>query len=188
MNIRQSTRKRAITRSSSQVISPKKGFFWSLEREMSAQSPDEEMKSCGGKDEEVVSKGKDEDDEGERERESDGDENDSDEKALESSLGSLGDNHPFILPKIWAVNDFLPTMSDKVFNTLRDRYQIPNNILIRLPGKFEKCYSRKIADISMYDAMFAAGLRLPLMAFHRQLAHFGVVCQLNCPKRLEDIH
>ena len=123
------------------------------------------MESCGGEDE-VVSEGEEEDDEGERERESDEDENDGDEKVLESTSRSLGDDRPFILPKKWMVNDFLPTMSDKVFNTLRDRYQILDNIPIRLPGEFEKCYSGKTANIGMYDAMFAAGLRLPLTALH----------------------
>ena len=63
-------------------------------------------------------------------------------------------------------------MSDKVFNILRDRYQILDNIPIRFPGKFEKCYSGKIADVGMYDAMFATRLRLPLTALHRQLANF----------------
>ena len=63
-------------------------------------------------------------------------------------------------------------MSNKVFNTLRDHYQISNNIPIRLPGKFEKCYSGKTTDVGMYDAMFAAGLRLPLTALYRQLANF----------------
>ena len=85
------------------------------------------------------------------------------------SSGSAGDGHncPFILPAIWIVNDFKPTMMTKIFNNLRDRYQIPNNIPIPLLGKYEKCYSGKIADIGMYEAMFAVGLRLPLTALHR---------------------
>ena len=62
---------------------------------------------------EVVSEGEDEDDEEER-REIDGDENDNDEEVIKSTLGSLGDDRPFILPKEWTVNDFLPMMSDKV--------------------------------------------------------------------------
>ena len=66
----------------------------------------------------------------------------------------------------------MATMSTKVFNTLRDCYQILDHIPIRLPGKFEKCYSRRIANIGMYDAMFVAGLRLPLTALHHQLANF----------------
>ena len=63
-------------------------------------------------------------------------------------------------------------MTTKIFNNLRDRYQILDNIPIHLPGKYKKCYSRKAADVGMYDAMFAAGLRLPLMALHHQLAIF----------------
>ena len=129
------------------------------------------MESCGGEDE-LVNEDEDEDDEEERGRESDGDENDGKEEVLESTSGSPGDDCPFILPKKWTVDDFLSTMSDKVFNTLRDRYQIPNNIPIRLPGKFERWYSGKTTDVGMYDAMFAVGLRLPLMAFRHQLANF----------------
>ena len=87
------------------------------------------MESCGGEDK-VVSEGEDEDDEGEREKKSDGYENGSDEEVLESTSGSTRDDRPFILPKKWTVNDFLPTMSNKVFNTLCDCYQIPDNIPI----------------------------------------------------------
>ena len=123
------------------------------------------MKSHGGEDE-VVNEGENEDDDGERGRESDEDENIGEEEVLESTSGSPGDDRPFILPKKWIVNDFLPTMSDKVFKTLRGCYQIPNNIPIHLPGKFEKCYSGKTTDIGMYDAMFAVGLRLTVTAFH----------------------
>ena len=63
-------------------------------------------------------------------------------------------------------------MTTNIFKNLRNRYQIPDNIPICLPGKFEKCYSWKTVDVGMYDTMFMAGLRLPLMALHRQLAIF----------------
>ena len=63
-------------------------------------------------------------------------------------------------------------MSDKVFKELHTRYQIPKHIPIRLPRENERCCSRRTADIGMYDAMFAAGLRLPLTALHHQLANF----------------
>ena len=68
------------------------------------------------------------------------------------------------------MNDFFPTMTLKVFSTLRDHHQIPDNIPLRLRGKFEKCYSGKTANVGMYDAMFTAGLRLSLTELHRQLA------------------
>ena len=94
----------------------------------------------------------------------DGEQGDGDEE--------IGDNRPFILPEDWAVNKFLPRMSNKIFGELRIRYQIPDHIPIRLPEENETCYSGRTADVGMYDAMFAAGLRLPLTALHRQLADF----------------
>ena len=72
----------------------------------------------------------------------------------------------------WAVNKFLPSMSDKIFSELRVRYQIPEHILICLPHENEKCYTGKTADVGMYDAMFVAGLRLLLTALHRQLVNY----------------
>ena len=79
---------------------------------------------------------------------------------------------PFILPQIWMVNDFYPTMFLKVFNKLRDHFQILENIPIHFPRNSEKCYSGKIVDVGMYDTMFATGVRLPLMKLHRQLANY----------------
>ena len=141
------------------------------EREMLAHSPDEEMESyVGAGGEEEIDDGEDEGDE-----KDDGDKGDVDKRNLEvGSLGSLGDGHtrPFILLKMWTVNDFLPTMTANIFKNLRDRYQIPDHIPIHLLGKFKKCYSRKTENVGMYDAMFVAGLRLPLTTLHCQLVNF----------------
>ena len=82
---------------------PEEGFSWSSERETLTQSSDEEMENYG--EDEVVSEGENKDDKEER-RESDEDENDGDEEVIESTLGSPGDDHPFILPKEWMVNNF----------------------------------------------------------------------------------
>ena len=90
---------------------------------------------------------------------------------VQEALG-MGIPRPFILPKMWTVNDFKPTMTANIIKNLRDYYQIPNHIPIHMAGKFEKCYSGKTTDISIYDATFAAGLRLPLMALHHKLANF----------------
>ena len=152
-------------------MSPRK-----VEREMSAHSPNEEVESCVGEGGEVEEIGEDED-EGDEEEEDNGDEGDADERTLEAgSSGSPKDGHirPFILPKMWTVNDFLPTMTVNIFKNLRDHYQISDHILIHLPGKFEKCYLGKTADVRMYDTMFTAGLTLPLTALHCQLANFLV--------------
>ena len=63
-------------------------------------------------------------------------------------------------------------MSSRIFKELRPHYQIPDHIPIRLPRENERCYSGRTVDVGMYDAMFAAGLKLPLTALHRQQADF----------------
>ena len=141
------------------------------ERETLARSPDEDGEDYIGEEDE------EERDEGEVEgnRAMEGDKDDMDDRAPEvGSSGNLesGYTHSFILPKIWTVNNFLPTMTAKIFKDLRDRYQIPDHITICLPGKFEKCYSGKTADFGMYDAILAVGFRLPLTALHCQLVNF----------------
>ena len=105
----------------------------------------------------------------------DGEESDGDgdgEGSSEGDSAGPGDNRPFILPVEWAVNKFLLSMSDKIFSELRVRYQIQEHIPIRLPYENKKCYTGRTADVGMYDAMFAAGLRLPLTALHRQLVDY----------------
>ena len=136
------------------------GLSWSLEKELSARSLVDEEEFLD-RDEVEEREGNEDDEgeggnEGELEVEDDKYEDESEGGAfMERSLGSLGDGHtrPFILPEIWTINDFKPMMTTKIFNNLRVHYQILDNIPICLPGKYEKCYSRNIADIGMYDAM-----------------------------------
>ena len=149
-------------------------FSPSSGRETSAQSVDGEDKCYAkgfeievGNEESQVDGGDAPDGE-----ESDGDESDDGEGSSEGASAGLGDNRPFILPVEWAVNKFLPSMSDKIFSELRVRYQIPEHILICLPHENEKCYTGKTADVGMYDAMFVAGLRLLLTALYRQLVNY----------------
>ena len=63
-------------------------------------------------------------------------------------------------------------MTNNIFKNLHDRYQILENVPIRLPRQFKRCYFRKTVDVDMYDAMFAMGLRLPLTELHHQLANY----------------
>ena len=155
----------------------------SSERETSAQSLNGDVESYAEGSEEVergdeVEEGKKgresdgDDDNGDEEDDDDEDDDDGDEESYEGTLVGPGDNRPFILPEEWAVNRFLPLMSDKVFKELRTRYQIPEHIPIHLPRENERCYSGRTINVGMYDTMFAAGLRLPLTALHHQLADF----------------
>ena len=57
----------------------------------------------------------------------------------------------FILLPLWTVNDFRSIIKHKNFDTLRKKFQIPVNIPIRLPYKFEKCYYKGVDDVGVYE-------------------------------------
>ena len=72
----------------------------------------------------------------------------------------------FILLPLWTVNDFISKIKETHFKTLRDKYQIPDNIPMRLPYKTEKCYYEGLEDLGVYEQMLKAGLRFPLSTLH----------------------
>ena len=61
------------------------------------------------------------------------------EPPIQSVIG-LDGLRQFLLFLLWMVNDFYSTIKKKHFDTLREKYQIPVSIPIRLPFKYEKCY------------------------------------------------
>ena len=95
----------------------------------------------------------------------------SNESPLRTVVGP-DDLKNFVLPLIWMVNDFSSTIQRKHFNTLWDRYQIPVDVPIRLPHKFEKCYYLDAPNVGMYKQIFKAGFRLLLSALHHRLAQY----------------
>ena len=154
-----------------------KDFSSSSRRETSTQSLDGKDKCYAKESEEVeIEVGKEESwvDGGDAPdgEEGDGDESDDGEESSKGASAGPRDNCPFILPAEWAVNKFLPSMNDKIFSELHVRYQIPEHIPTCLPYENEKCYTGRTANVGMYDAMFATGLRLPLTALHRQLVDY----------------
>ena len=126
-------------------------FSLPSERGSSAQSPDGDESFAEGDEDEGRGDGNDEDG-----MDVDREDSDEDERSSEGTSEGPGDNRPFILSEDWAVNKFSPRMSDKVFRELRVRYQIPDHIPLCLPTEGERCYSGRIADVGMYDAMFVA--------------------------------
>ena len=72
----------------------------------------------------------------------------------------------------WTVNNFVSTIKENHFKTLRDNYQIPDSIPIRLPYKSEKCYYDGVEGVEEYEQMLKAGLRFPLSSLHRELLKY----------------
>ena len=78
----------------------------------------------------------------------------------------------FIILPLWTVNDFISTIKESHFNTLREKYQIPDNIPLRLPYKSEKCYYKGVKGVGIYEQMLKARLRFPLSALHHCLLQY----------------
>ena len=73
-----------------------------------------------------------------------------------------------MLPE-WTVNNFVSTIKENHFKTLRENYQIPENILILLPYTSKKCYYDGIKGVGIYEQMLKVGLRFPLSTLHHEL-------------------
>ena len=109
---------------------------------------------------------------------------DTDGLASDSNDGHVGAKPPrqsvivldglreFIMLPLWMVNDFISSIKQTHFDTLREKYQIPIHIPIRLPYKSIKCYYRGVDDVEMYKQMLKARLKFPLSALHRRLLQY----------------
>ena len=90
------------------------------------------------------------------------------EQTLRSVVGANGLREFIMLPE-WTVNNFVFTIKENHFKTLRENFQIPNNIPICLPYESEKCYYDGVEGVGIYEQMLKVGLRFPLSTFHREL-------------------
>ena len=93
---------------------------------------------------------------------------DGEEQTLRSVVGANGLREFIMLPE-WTVNNFMSTIKENHFKTLRENFQISNNIPIRLPYELEKCYYDGVEGVGVYEQMLKAGLRFPLSSIHREL-------------------
>ena len=96
---------------------------------------------------------------------------DGEKQTLKSVVGVDGLREFIMLPE-WTMNNFLSTIKENHFKTLRDNFQIPDNIPIRLPYKSEKCYYDGVEGVGVYEQMLKAGLRFPLSSLHRELLKY----------------
>ena len=82
----------------------------------------------------------------------------------------------FIMLPLWMVNNFISTIKEVHFNTLREKYQIPAHIPFCLSYKSEKCYYIGVKGVEVYEQILKVGLRFPLSALHyRLLQYLGLV-------------
>uniref|UniRef100_A0A2N9IZC4 Transposase (putative) gypsy type domain-containing protein n=1 Tax=Fagus sylvatica TaxID=28930 RepID=A0A2N9IZC4_FAGSY len=74
-------------------------------------------------------------------------------------------NKPFIAERVPS------KLIDKDVVRIRSRYQIPENIVLRLPDDGEWACSSNGEDIALYEDSLTGGLRLPFRPFEREVLH-----------------
>ena len=72
------------------------------------------------------------------------------EQPLRFVIGANGLREFIMLPE-WNVNNFVSTIKENHFKTLRKNYQILKNIPICLPYKSEKCYYDGVEGVGIYE-------------------------------------
>ena len=99
---------------------------------------------------------------------------DDSEQRIKSVVGTDGLREFVMLPE-WTVNNFMSTIKEAHFKTLRAINQLPDYIPIRLPYKSEKCYYDGVDDVRVYEQVLKAGFRFPLNSLKRELLqHLGL--------------
>uniref|UniRef100_A0A2N9F2V6 Uncharacterized protein n=1 Tax=Fagus sylvatica TaxID=28930 RepID=A0A2N9F2V6_FAGSY len=93
--------------------------------------------------------------------------------SVNDSSESSSFGRPFYPFRVWTQTSLLVAKGvsskfiDKDIKRLRTRYQIPEDIVLRLPDKGEWACSSNGEDVVLYEDNLAAGLRLPFRPFEK---------------------
>uniref|UniRef100_A0A2N9HIF2 Uncharacterized protein n=1 Tax=Fagus sylvatica TaxID=28930 RepID=A0A2N9HIF2_FAGSY len=89
-----------------------------------------------------------------------------------------------------ALSFFSKIRRDEDINRIRRSYQIPDDVVLRIPDSDERaCCPKYEGDVAFYEADFKAGLRFPVQPFVRELLDYlSFGAGANKPKRLADDH
>jgi hypothetical protein len=73
----------------------------------------------------------------------------------------------------WKAMSYFSKFNEDDIDRLRRRYQIPDDVVIRIPDSDERaCCPKYEGDVAFYEADLRAGLRFPIQPFVRELLDF----------------
>ena len=75
--------------------------------------------------------------------------------------------------KSWRAMSYFSKVDQEGINRIRTHYQIPNDVVLRIPNPDEKaCCPKFEGDVAFYEVNFQADVRFPLKPFMRDLLDF----------------
>ena len=85
-----------------------------------------------------------------------------------------GSRQPPRADRSWkALSFFSKIRRDEDIDRIRRRYQIPDNVVLRIPDADERaCCPKYEGDVAFYEADLRAGLRFPIQPFVRELIDY----------------
>jgi hypothetical protein len=69
----------------------------------------------------------------------------------------------------WVARSYFSIVDVEGLEKYRRRYQIPEDIVLRIPDPDERACSSKYGDVAFYETDFRVGLRFPMQPFIREL-------------------
>jgi hypothetical protein len=75
------------------------------------------------------------------------------------------------VPKHWSVYSYFSKFNAESIKRIRSRYQIPGDVVLRIPNLDEWACSHA-EDVAFYESALTAGLRFPIQPFIRELLDF----------------
>ena len=95
-------------------------------------------------------------------------------EVLSETTPSTSGSRP--LPRVnrsWKALSYFSKISQEDIDRMRGRYQIPDDVVLRIPDSDERaCCSKYKGDVVFYEADFQAGLRFPMQPFVRELLDY----------------
>ena len=89
--------------------------------------------------------------------------------SLDETPPVSGSSKGNVSKQFWVAQTYFSIVNSEGLQRIRDRYQIPDDVVLRILDPDERACSSKYDDVAFYEADFNAGLRFPLQPFMREL-------------------
>jgi hypothetical protein len=94
------------------------------------------------------------------------------ETSSEATTSARAEPRQPVVPKCWAVYSYFSRFTNvESLDRVRTRYQIPRDVVLRIPNLDKRACSH-VEDVALYESALMAGLCFPVQPFIRELLDF----------------